>query len=492
MNAAEWEHVKRLFTEALARPEQSRRAWLELASDGDQRVFTEVAELLELQATEDQFLIPPDGLESSTMESILDRDLSLGTGGDLRLLGPLPEPGTVLRDRYRLEVLVGAGASGAVYRAQDELTQERVAVKVLRAGQDRESPSFHLEVATLRRARLPGVVEILDESFDAGHAFIVMQWADGTPFPGGHGPDWPSLREPALALTEALERLHWAGIVHRDLKPDNVLVSADGRATIADLGIAWEPSWETAGSVPVAGTPNYLAPELFEGERPNARSDLYALGVLLFQAITGRRPHTCSSLHTLIHARRTEPAPAVLELAPDTPPAVAALIDELLDRDPARRPASASQVAERLSGQDQSPLPTPAAGPDGRYTTRELEALFKGPERILHLPSDAGRELELRTSGDPQAVRAELDRWRRAGLIHREQNLHVIDRLQIGRLRALRADGSPSVDERDHPHRLSEPIDVEIEIADRLRAGDRELAGARIEQKLAQLRGQEH
>lgn len=252
--------------------------------------------------------------------------------------------------RYRLLRRLGTGGFGDVWAAEDLLVGGEVALKVLRGGGVEHAAWTRREIAALRMLRIPGIVQLLDEGMDEGRPFLVMELLDGRPFPGAVAREWSAVARPTIALLEILSRLHAEGVVHRDLKPDNVLVDEAGRPTILDFGIAsmtFVPDRLTAEGQQL-GTPAYLAPEQLMGERPTAAADLYAVGVMLFEALTGRLPHTAYSFPDLVAQRLTQPAPRVASLAPSLPADVAETIDWLLHREPDQRPRSAADVLRAL------------------------------------------------------------------------------------------------------------------------------------------------
>jgi hypothetical protein len=297
-----------------------------------------------------------------------------GRGADAR-----PDrPGYVVAQRYRLAQILGRGAHGRVWEAADLLTGERVALKVMGADSGISGARLRREVASMRLLRLSGVVRLLDEGTDGDRPFLVMERVAGTPFPGEPGPvPWARLEPAAVALLETLARMHAVGIVHRDLKPANILVDAEGRPTILDFGLARPDTTLDEGITPrgtILGTPAYLAPEQVRGDAVGPRADLYAVGVILFEALAGRFPHAVENIMRMLRARLEQPATPLAEVAPAVPRAVADLIDDLLAIEPAGRPSSAAEALDRLRGRR-----TP-----GRPTLRRL-----GPEAPLRALLDA-------------------------------------------------------------------------------------------------------
>lgn len=262
-------------------------------------------------------------------------------------------PARTIAGRYRLGEALGAGGAGEVFRADDLLTSEVVAVKLLSPMSTEQLARVRREVAALRILRLPGVVRILDDGVFENQHFIVMEILSGTRFPG---PDtdgtWATVGPRAIRLLEAIALVHSAGVVHRDLKPANILVDARGRPTILDFGIARGVALgETITSrTALLGTPRYLAPEQLYGKPVDARADLYAFGVMLFECLAGRPPHPSGDLNELYIARVTKDAPRIEHYAPDLPAGVAAVINRLLARWPEERPRSAVEALADLGG----------------------------------------------------------------------------------------------------------------------------------------------
>ncbi len=281
-----------------------------------------------------------------------------------------PSRNEPIAGRYRLRVPLGSGGHGAVWEAEDQLSGDVVALKLLNDGFSGQPARVRREIAALRLLRLPGVVRLLDEGLDRGRAFLVMEHVDGLPFPGTgtRTRPWSELAGMTIALLETLGRVHATGVVHRDLKPGNVLVSPDGRPMLLDFGISHFTSPIRAGLTlqnEVVGTPAYLAPEQITGDEVTGRTDLYALGVMLYEALSGQLPHAADNVWRLLQARLTEAVPPLARVAPDVPAGVAAVIDQLLRTKPGERPRSAAAVLSLLQGVPEVAAPAvPRFGPD--------------------------------------------------------------------------------------------------------------------------------
>ncbi|WP_171064665.1 serine/threonine-protein kinase [Actinomadura soli] len=263
---------------------------------------------------------------------------------------------TVLRGRYRLEVLLGRGGMGAVWRATDTVLDREVAVKelLLPDGTSAERRAVMAERAlrearAAARVRHPNAIRVHDVFASGGRPWIVMELLSGHGLDveiHEHGPLPPErVAEIGRGVLEALRAAHARGVVHRDVKPGNVFCRDDGRVVLTDFGIAAMDDEEriTRTGLPI-GTPGYIAPERLRGAPAAPPSDLFALGVLLYAALTGTAPFS-----------RTEPLAAlgaVLTHAPPPPggpPRLAGLVMGLLAPDPARR-TTADQARDALAG----------------------------------------------------------------------------------------------------------------------------------------------
>jgi hypothetical protein len=369
----------------------------------------------------------------------------------------------VVCGRYELQGDPLRGGFGQVWRANDRRTGERVAVKRVPAADADERRAIRRELVALRHARLPGVVRLRDDAFDEDGVWIVMDFIDGSPFPG-RAPDggwtWEAVQKPTRGLLEALARLHAAGLQHRDLKPANVLVRDDGGVILLDLGLAAGPDLRISGNSGQEGTVAYAAPEQRRAE-PDApvgdgRSDLFSVGVMLYEALAGRRPWVFKSAREawmkLVVAPVDPEFPPVDSLAAQVPADAAALIHRLLAPTPDDRPPDALAALGALGAGESLSLPAEVAGLPARATAAELAALFDGPDRFTHLAEDAADVLWARTGGRRAAVTAELDAWLRAGRATRaERGLRVtreaVQRLQAGERLRVDRPRDPSLDE---------------------------------------------
>jgi serine/threonine-protein kinase len=257
--------------------------------------------------------------------------------------------GTVLGGRYRIISLLGRGGMGEVYRASDLKLRQPVALKFLpesTTGEPRLLARLHGEVRLARQISHPNVCRAYDIGEVDGSAYISMEYIDGEDLASllrriGRLPQDKAL-EIARRLCAGLAAAHDKGVVHRDLKPANIMVDGRGQVFITDFGLA-STARDLAHTQVRSGTPAYMAPEQLQGREVSARSDLYALGLVLYEMFTGRRPFD----QTRMPADRPRSVSSVVK---DVDPVVAAVIERCLELDPRDRPVSALAVAASLPG----------------------------------------------------------------------------------------------------------------------------------------------
>ena len=257
----------------------------------------------------------------------------------------------LLAGRYRLGQRLGEGASAVVREAIDLRTGNTVAVKLIALPADLPEPQrrewlqrLQREADLARRLDHPDIVAVIEAGLQTGGAWLAMERVRGldlSRYTQRHLllPETLVLRIGAR-VAAALAHAHGHGIVHRDLKPANVLVNlADGQVKLADFGVARDQDTSATRTGLTLGTPSYMAPEQLAGAPATAASDTYALGVMLFELLSGRRPHQAATLGELLKATASQPPASLARLRPDLPPTVVAAVDQLLAREPSDRPA---------------------------------------------------------------------------------------------------------------------------------------------------------
>lgn len=270
-----------------------------------------------------------------------------------------PLTGTTLDDRYKIGPLLGTGAMGEVYRAEQLRLRRPVAVKVLRASDPNMMQRFEREAQVLSRLKHPGIAGVLDFGMAAGVPYLVMELVDGRPLDealaeGAAMP--PGEAVPYLIqLAEALEHAHGQGVLHRDLKPTNILIEA-GHARIIDFGIARllsddpDLGGNLTASGMVVGTPRYASPEQAMGLPLDFRSDLYALGAVAYRMLSGRPPFDAETPAAVLTLHATAKPEPLLEASglPESAAPLCAIVDRLLSKQPQDRYPSAAALAEAL------------------------------------------------------------------------------------------------------------------------------------------------
>ncbi len=298
------------------------------------------------------------------------------SNGGGRLPGERFVPGTVIAERYRITGLLGRGGMGEVYRADDLKLEQPVALKFLPHGLDSDGERlarFYREVRTARQVSHPAVCRVSDVAEADEHFFLSMELVDGENLASllrriGRLPPDKAL-EIARQLCAGLAAAHEKGVLHRDLKPANVMLDGQGNVRITDFGLAGLAESLRHGDVR-SGTPCYMSPEQLTGREVTVRSDIYSLGLVLYELYTGRRAFEGKSLAEYTRKHRDERPIEPSALVAGLDPAVERAILSCLEKEPRRRPASPHVVAAMLTGRD----PLEAALAAGETPSPELVA----------------------------------------------------------------------------------------------------------------------
>ena len=337
--------AKALFLEAIEQPAESRKDFVHKACADDPELLREVETLLEYT-----------GADAGATISI----------------GAVDEPserfhaGDMFAGRYRIVAPLGRGAMGEVFRAEDTTLGVEVALKLLLHPSPGLVDRLRQEVRLSRRVTHPGVCRVYDVGEADGEHFFTMEYVDGENLSSllsriGRLPV-DKVRDIGVQIAEGLAAAHEHGVIHRDLKPSNIMLDAAGSVRITDFGVATSP--ESRRGEFAAGTPAYMAPELLaDGGRADVRSDLYAVGLILYEALTGRVPQT--------RERRDETFEKPATVLPFIDPRLEEIILSLLHAEPDKRPVSAEAVAESLRALATETLVAGA----GRRSPRQIVAI---------------------------------------------------------------------------------------------------------------------
>jgi eukaryotic-like serine/threonine-protein kinase len=298
--------------------------------------------------------------------------------------------GDVIAGRYTLQELVGAGGMSSVYRAHDELLDRHVALKILHPTYREDEDTverFRREARAVARLSHPNVVTVIDRGEEDGHQFIVFEYVDGVTLKDHLARQGPLPVEEAVGIAvdvgEALAYAHAQGIVHRDVKPQNVIMNGDGAPKVTDFGIARSVDVDkgVTQTGTVVGTGDYIAPEQASGEPVVPASDVYGLGCVLFELLTGSPPFSGTGFVDVAMQHIHAPVPSVRERRADVPPRVAAAVERALAKDPADRFESmdafvaelrASLARPRATVEEAATTVLPKARPAPRRTARRI------------------------------------------------------------------------------------------------------------------------
>jgi serine/threonine protein kinase/Tol biopolymer transport system component len=337
--------AEQLFGEALELQGDQRGAFLDRVCAGKPALRRKVEDLLEEN----------DQLSGFLSEPALARVQAVGMASQTLVLAP----GKRLLDRYAIIGNLGAGGMGVVYRARDEKLDREVAIKMLQPGVlqgDEARARFRREaraLAKLNHAHIAAVYDVIEQD---GADCIVMELVEGGSLAAKLGGGALPVKEAttiALQVAEALEEAHEQGVIHRDLKPANVMINPKGQAKVLDFGLArllgpadvTQTARETGG---VMGTPLYMSPEQAIGQKADARSDLWSLGVTYYESLTGVAPFRRTTTLAILRAITDEAPQPVRELSPQTLPLAEQIVARALEKDPDLRYQHARDFATDL------------------------------------------------------------------------------------------------------------------------------------------------
>src|SRR2546425_1080304 len=397
IDPAQWRRLSPILDAALELPPEQRAAYLDEACAGDSRLRAAAESLLVAAERATGFLDhpapgPAEPLRGRTPE-----------GAAIPLAAPAPDtaalppasglerflPGSVVGGRYRIVSLLGRGGMGEVYRADDLKLGQPVALKFLPSSLERDAGRVERllrEVRTARQIAHPNACRVWNVGEHDGAQFLSMEYVDGETLSSllkriGRLPREKAL-DVARQICAGLAAVHDQGVIHRDLKPANVMIDGRGRVRIADFGLAGLDE-EIHGLEIRAGTPGYMAPAQLDGREVTVSSDVYVLGLVLYELFTGRRAFQAGTIAELRRLQVESMPTAPSRFVDGLDPVIERAILRCLARDPDERPASARAVASALPGGDpleaalaagETPSPdlVAASGPRGALSPRAV------------------------------------------------------------------------------------------------------------------------
>lgn len=354
MNAERWQKIRNVFDRAQELDGDERATFLDKSCLDDNDLRGEVEKLLAALDGAESFMENPAAEEVASMFEIENTLIADSTTGNLdkqKLVA-----GTILASRYRIVAMLGKGGMGEVYKAEDIKLDQMVALKFLPAKLEKDRAAlqrFIGEVRTARQVSHANVCRVFDIVEIENRHFISMEYVDGDDLSSllrrvGRLPSERAV-EISRQLCAGLHAIHDAGILHRDFKPANIIIDSRGKARITDFGIAGFAADVSKDNLRV-GTPAYMSPEQITGKNISAKSDIYALGLVLYEIFTGKQAFTSDSLPDLIRKHRDETPTNPSEFVKGIDPLVEKVIFQCLEKNPGERPPSALHVAMALPG----------------------------------------------------------------------------------------------------------------------------------------------
>jgi eukaryotic-like serine/threonine-protein kinase len=265
--------------------------------------------------------------------------------------------GEVLSDRYELEELAGTGGMSSVFRAHDRLLDRKVALKILHQQYTDDADyveRFRHEARSVAALSHPNIVTVIDRGEHEGRQFIVFEYIEGENLKRLIERRGPAPVDQALELAMQIARglffAHQQGLVHRDVKPQNILLNGDGQAKVTDFGIArsLDVKHGMTQTGTVLGTSDYIAPEQAQGQRVDEHTDIYSLGVVLYELLTAEVPFPGENFVAVAMRHINEPPPAIRDRRPDVSPRLEAAVHRAMAKDPAERFATMAEFCQEL------------------------------------------------------------------------------------------------------------------------------------------------
>jgi len=292
-------------------------------------------------------------------------------------LRPTPVPEESI-GRYRIEAELGRGAMGVVYQARDPVLGRRVALKTIHetfSAAESYRRRFFAEARAAAGLSHPGIVLVYDIGLDADtrRLFLALEHLEGETVEARLAREtrlpWRDALHVAATIARALDHAHGKGVVHRDVKPSNIMILADGQAKILDFGVARLPASQLTGAGELVGTPAYMSPERVREEDADGRTDVFSLGAVLYEMVTGRRPFQGRTIPEVLRAVEAFDPPPPSRAVPDVPAGLDGVVARALQKSVDRRYATAGELAESLDAviRGRAPAPpkeTASPGPD--------------------------------------------------------------------------------------------------------------------------------
>lgn len=356
MTPEKWQQIKSLVAQALEQPAPERLRYLAELCQTDSSLYAEAEKLLLADEEMNNFLERPNYSKSAA------KTLANSPSPTVRI--PYLKLGELFLGKYQILALIGRGGMGQVYQARHQELKSLVAIKVLNnyfVGDDKALERFKREAQTLAKIDHINVVKVFDYGVVEGMGFLIMEFLTGESLRTRLTKQSPDsllmLKEFAQQICGALHSIHSKGIIHRDLKPDNIFFHQQGDQEVIkllDFGLAKSPfNQQSIATITheggIFGTPQYMSPEQCKGLSATIACDIYALGLICYEIVAGRRPFEADSALGYMYAHVNTPPPELTTLLPTLPVTIAQTIMQALAKEPSQRPASTQEFLENLT-----------------------------------------------------------------------------------------------------------------------------------------------